>query len=58
MGEFKVTCCKCGSDNVLEMSSRKKIDWVSGRIKYALGIQRKCIDCDNEDFVVLRTNSI
>jgi len=55
LGEFKVVCCQCKSDNVLEKYSRNRLDWVGGRIKYGEGIQRKCTECDNESFMIFRT---
>lgn len=55
MGGFKLICCQCGSDKVLEKSARNKLDWTGDRVEYGEGIQRKCLDCDNESFVIFRT---
>lgn len=54
-GKFKLLCCKCGSDNVLEKSGRDKIDCEGGRAVHGEGIQRRCQDCDNEEFHIYRT---
>lgn len=48
-------CANCGSDKVLEMSGREKIDWSAGRIKYGLGLHRHCTECNNSDFIIMRT---
>lgn len=58
MGKFKVICAECNSDKIMEMTSRKQIDWSAGRVKYALGIQRKCTECKNEDFTITETSEI
>lgn len=55
MGGFRLICCQCGSDKVLEKSAKEKVDWVADRIKYGEGIQRKCQDCNNEAFIIFRT---
>lgn len=55
MGGFKLICCKCGSDKILEKSSENKLDWEGDSTIYGYGIQRKCTECDNEDFVIHRT---
>lgn len=55
MGGFRVVCGKCGSDNIVEKSGRNKLDWVGDSVKYGEGIQRKCIECDNESFTIFRT---
>lgn len=55
MGQFKVICSQCGSDQVLEKSGRKKLDWLAERVRYGEGIQRKCLNCNNESFVIFKT---
>lgn len=55
MGGFRLICGKCGSDLVLEKSGHKQLDWVADRIKYGEGIQRKCLKCDNEAFIIFKT---
>lgn len=55
MSGFKVICGKCGSDNIVEKSGKNTLDWVRDRPKIGEGIQRKCMDCDNESFVIFRT---
>jgi hypothetical protein len=55
LGRFKVICCKCGSDKILEKSSRNQVDCEGTRIIYGEGVQRKCLDCDNEEFYVFKT---
>jgi hypothetical protein len=52
---FKLTCGKCGSINVLEKSGRNILDRECDRVIYGEGIQRKCTECDNEDFIIFRT---
>lgn len=52
---FQLTCGKCHSDMVLEKIGHKQLDWVADRIKYGEGIQRKCLNCNNEDFIIFRT---
>lgn len=55
MGGFKLNCCQCGSDKVLEKSSKNNLDWAGDHIIYGEGIQRKCLDCNNESFIIFRT---
>lgn len=55
MAGFRLICGNCGSDQVLEKSARKRLDFFSGRVKYGEGIQRKCNECHNEDFIALKT---
>ena len=55
MGGFRLICGKCGSPNIIEKSGRNKLDWVGDRVKYGEGIQRKCLECDNECFIIFRT---
>jgi hypothetical protein len=55
LGGFKLICSQCNSDNVLEKSEMKKLDWSGERAKYGEGIQRKCLDCNNETFVIFKT---
>lgn len=55
MGMFKVVCGKCGSVYVLEKSSENILDSKGNRVIRGEGIQRKCIECDNEDFVIFKT---
>ena len=55
MGGFKLICSKCGSDKILEESSENKLDWKSDSVIYGEGIQRKCTECDNEEFIIFRT---
>jgi hypothetical protein len=52
---FKLICCKCGSDKVIEKSAKNKLDYIEEHIKYGEGIERKCLDCSNEAFIVYRT---
>lgn len=55
MGMFKLTCGKCGSINVLEKSGHNILGREGNHIIYGEGIQRKCTECDNEDFSIFRT---
>ncbi|MFZ5969204.1 MAG: hypothetical protein ACOYVK_18770 [Bacillota bacterium] len=55
MGGFRLVCGQCGSDKVIEKSAKNKLEWLGGRGKYGEGIQRKCLDCDNESFIIFRT---
>lgn len=55
MGMFRLVCGKCGSINVLEKSGWSILDRKGDFEIYAEGIQRKCTECDNEDFVIFRT---
>lgn len=55
MNGFKLICCQCGSDIILEKSGKSTIDSAGGRIKLGEGIQRKCINCSNESFVIFKT---
>jgi RNase P subunit RPR2 len=55
LGKFKVTCYKCGSDNILEKSGRARLERKGNRIIYGEGVQRRCQDCDNEELYILRT---
>jgi len=50
-----VTCSQCGSDKILEKNQRNEIDWLRDRVKYGEGVQRKCLDCNNEAFVIYKT---
>ncbi|MDF2522972.1 MAG: hypothetical protein K0R31_613 [Clostridiales bacterium] len=52
---FRLICGECGSDKTLEKSGKAKLDWVGDRPKYGEGIQRKCLKCKNESFVIFRT---
>ncbi len=52
---FKVICVKCGSDKILEKSGKNTLDWVGDCAKIGEGIQRKCLDCDNESFIIFKT---
>lgn len=52
---FKLICSQCGSDKVIEKSGKNKLDWLGKHAKYGEGLQRKCLDCDNESFVIHRT---
>jgi len=52
---FKLICGKCGSVNVLEQSEKKKLGKEGANIIYGKGVQRKCTECDNEDFVIFKT---
>ncbi|NJD01257.1 MAG: hypothetical protein FIA99_01360 [Ruminiclostridium sp.] len=54
-GGFKLICCQCGSDIVLEKSGKSKLDWSGKHIKYGEGIQRKCLNCSNESFEIFKT---
>lgn len=55
MGAFKLICCQCGSDKVLEKSGGKKLSCDGDGSVYAEGIQRKCTECSNEAFVLIRS---
>lgn len=55
MKGFKLICCKCGSDKVLEMSSESTLDWAGDSAIQGEVLKRKCTECRNEDFVVLKT---
>lgn len=55
LGGFRLICGNCGSDKVIEKSGRNKLDWVADKVKYGEGIQRKCTDCSNEEFIIFRT---
>jgi predicted nucleic-acid-binding Zn-ribbon protein len=52
---FKLICGKCGSINVLEKSEEKILAGDGANIIHGKGVQRKCIECDNEDFVIFKT---
>lgn len=55
MKGFRLICCKCGSDKVLEKSSENTLEWSGDNAVHGEIIQRKCTECDNEDFTVLKT---
>lgn len=55
MSDFRLVCCQCGSDLVLEKSGLKKLDWIGDRVKHGQGIQRKCLNCNNESFIIFKT---
>lgn len=55
MGQFKLICCNCGSENVLEKSCRDRLGCEGAVTVYGEGIQRKCTDCGNEDFAIFKT---
>lgn len=55
MGGFRLICGQCGSDKVLEKNGISKLDWVGDRAKYGEGIQRKCLKCNNESFIIFKT---
>ena len=55
MEGFKLICCKCGSDKVLEKSSENILEWAGDSAVHGEIIQRRCIECDNEDFTLLKT---
>ena len=55
MGGFKLTCSQCGSDKVVEKSAKNNMGIVGVKIQYGEGIQRKCLDCNNEDLIIFRT---
>jgi hypothetical protein len=52
---FRIVCCQCGSDKVLEKSSQNILDSSGDNVVYGEGIQRKCIECSNEAFVIFKT---
>jgi len=52
---FRLVCGNCGSDSVLEKSGHKLLDCIEDRARYGEGIQRKCLDCRNEEFIIFRT---
>ncbi len=55
MGKFKVICCQCGSDKIIEKSEKRVVDNTGNHIVYGEGIQRRCQDCSNEDFSIFKT---
>ena len=55
MGRFKLICAQCGSENVLEKSGQKDLDWVGDRKKLGEGMERRCQECSNESFEIIRT---
>jgi hypothetical protein len=55
MAGFKLTCGNCGSESVLIKSGHKLLDYIADRPKYGEGIQRKCLDCANEEFIIFKT---
>ncbi|GAB6086019.1 hypothetical protein [Alkaliphilus crotonatoxidans] len=55
MGGFKVICSNCGSEKVIEKSEKNKLDWVGDKVKYGQGIQRKCLYCNNQSFIINKT---
>lgn len=55
LGRFRLICCKCGSDKILEKCSINKVDCEGTHIIYGECIQRRCLDCDNEEFSIFKT---
>lgn len=55
MNGFRLVCGNCGSDSVLEKGGHRMLDCIEDRAKYGEGIQRKCLDCSNEEFIIFRT---
>jgi len=55
LGSFKLLCSRCGTDNVIVKSGEKRFDKVKGGFIYGKGVQRKCTQCSNEDFVIFET---
>lgn len=55
LANFKVICCKCGSDKILEKSSNGTLQKVDDPSIQGEGIQRKCMECDNEELFAVRT---
>lgn len=58
MTGFRLICGNCGSDSVLEKSAYKILDRLTGSVKYAEGLQRKCLGCNNEEFILFKTGLI
>lgn len=52
---FKLICGNCGSELVLEKSGHKQLDFLADRVKYGEGIERKCLNCKNEEFIIFKT---
>jgi hypothetical protein len=55
MKGFRVVCCQCGSENVMEKSSSEVLELADGEIKHGEGIRRMCNDCGNESFIIVKT---
>lgn len=55
MKGFKLICCNCGSDKVLERNNESTLDWAGDTAILGEILQRKCTECDNEDFTILKT---
>lgn len=55
MNGFRLICCKCGCANIMERTAESTLEWAGDSALQGEIIQRKCIECDNEDFVILRT---
>jgi hypothetical protein len=55
MGRFRIICSECGSDKILEKSSQTVLSSEGNSYIYGEGIQRKCIECSNESFVIFKT---
>ena len=55
MGRFKVICNECGSENIMERSQNINVEKIGKHIKCAQGIQRKCLECSNEGFMIFKT---
>ncbi|KPU44806.1 hypothetical protein OXPF_18920 [Oxobacter pfennigii] len=55
MTGFKISCGNCGSDKIVEKSAHNLLGQSGERSIYGEGIQRKCLNCGNEDFSLLKT---
>ncbi len=55
MGRFKLVCCKCGSDNILEKSGVRRLVQGQEGCVHGEGIERLCTECNNEDFFITKT---
>lgn len=55
MGGFRLVCSRCGTDNVIVKSGEKRLEKVKGGYVHGKGIQRKCTQCNNEDFSIFET---
>ena len=39
----------------IEKNAKNRIDYKSEKIHYGEGIQRQCLDCKNESFMIFKT---
>jgi hypothetical protein len=55
MDGFKIICCKCGSDKIVEKCENQVLELKGNKIFIGEGISIKCIECSNKDFLLLKT---